>query len=158
MSERPEHRVVKEQVAQRFQSDGYDTTVEKELGNGMIIDVVAESKEESIAVEIGKIHGKDRKDVLSEKFDEFVHIPLDEKKDENPISENNRWKRSIHLSKRDRELMEKLDWDTGPSSTFSKALEWAWRLELIKRKAVIEKVEKNEGFVIDGVDLSDLIN
>jgi hypothetical protein len=69
------HKLLKKKVAKKYSSQGYQTELERRIDNGLIVDVVAWNKEETIFIEVGALHGEDREEKLEQYCDKFIHLP-----------------------------------------------------------------------------------
>lgn len=74
MPEGKDHKIMKNKIAQKYSSKGYDVEKEFRLNNGMIVDVYAEKNEKIILFEIGQLNGKNRIETLLDYCDRAVHL------------------------------------------------------------------------------------
>lgn len=75
MTENPDHRFLKEEIACKYSRKGYETEKERKIENGMIVDVVAENDEKTIFFEVGTLNGENRVEELKKYADKVVHNP-----------------------------------------------------------------------------------
>jgi len=71
---------MKHRLAQQWSKEGYETETEVQVGipaYALIVDVVAEAEGERVAIEVGRLHGGERRvNWLLYRFDRVIHVPL----------------------------------------------------------------------------------
>ena len=97
MTEKMDHKVVKEQIAETYRAKGYEAETEKHV-NGLVVDVLAKNSEKTVIIEVGALNGEDREDKLSSFCDEFRQVPLKNRKTERSYDNRLEGKEEINFT------------------------------------------------------------